>query len=93
MNSEKVLTVKKVQKKNGLEKELQNIVLYNDDVNTFDFVTESLIKICKHELLQAEQCTYIVHYKGKCAIKKGLFNELKPLCSKLLNRGLTVAIE
>lgn len=70
-----------------------DIVLYNDDVNTFDHVTESLIKICKHESLQAEQCTYLVHYKGKCAVKRGEYEKLAPICTALLDRGLSAKIE
>ncbi|MBA3899051.1 MAG: ATP-dependent Clp protease adaptor ClpS [Bacteroidetes bacterium] len=70
-----------------------NVVLYNDDVNTFDYVIESLIKICKHDLIQAEQCTYLVHYKGRCAVKAGSFSELKPIQEALGDRGLTAAIE
>jgi ATP-dependent Clp protease adaptor protein ClpS len=69
------------------------IVLYNDHVNTFDFVIDSLIEICDHEPLQAEQCTLLVHYKGKCAVKKGSFEDLKPKCTALLQRGLTAEIE
>lgn len=93
MNSENMLTAKEAQQKKELVRELKNIVLYNDDINTFDFVIESLIKVCKQELLQAEQCTYIVHYNGKCVVKTGTFEKLKPLCIELLDRGLTVAIE
>lgn len=69
------------------------IVLYNDDVNTFDFVIESLIDVCDHEALQAEQCAMIVHYNGKCSVKKGTYEELEPRCSALLNRGLSAEIE
>jgi len=69
------------------------LVLYNDDVNTFDFVIDSLVKVCRHDLIQAEQCTYLVHYKGKCAVKTGSFKELKPLCEALLDRGLSANIE
>jgi ATP-dependent Clp protease adaptor protein ClpS len=69
------------------------LILYNDDVNTFDFVTESLIKVCRHDPLQAEQCTYLVHYKGKCAVKSGSFEKLRPLCEALLDRGLSAKIE
>jgi len=75
------------------EKEENNIVLYNDEVNTFDFVIESLIEVCKHDLLQAEQCTLIVHYNGKCAVKQGDFTVLRPLCEALLDRGLSATIE
>lgn len=76
-----------------LIKKSRSIILYNDDVNTFDFVIESLIDICKHEVLQAEQCAYIVHYSGKCAVKSDSFEKLTPLCSELLRRGLTAEIE
>ncbi|MEI6019599.1 MAG: ATP-dependent Clp protease adaptor ClpS [Bacteroidota bacterium] len=69
------------------------LLLYNDDFNTFDFVTESLIKVCKHDALQAEQCTYLVHYTGKCVVKNGTFKKLKPLCEALLERGLSAKIE
>ena len=73
--------------------ENNNIVLYNDDVNSFDFVIETLIKLCKHDPLQAEQCAYLVHYSGKCIIKSGTYNELEPLCTALLDRGLSAKIE
>ena len=69
------------------------LLLYNDDVNTFDFVTDSLIKVCQHDALQAEQCTYLVHYTGKCVVKNGTFKKLKPLCEALLERGLSAKIE
>jgi ATP-dependent Clp protease adaptor protein ClpS len=72
---------------------LKALILYNDDVNTFDFVTDSLIEVCEHNLLQAEQCTYLVHYTGKCVVKSGTFKKLKPLCEALLERGLTAKIE
>ena len=68
------------------------LVLYNDDVNTFDFVITALIKVCKHDPIQAEQCTYLVHYKGKCSVKKGTYEDLEPMCTALLERGLTAEI-
>jgi ATP-dependent Clp protease adaptor protein ClpS len=71
----------------------KHLVLYNDDVNTFDFVIDCLIKICRHDLIQAEQCTYLVHYKGRCSVKTATYNELRPLCEALLEKGLTAAIE
>ena len=74
------------------EVKLYEILLYNDDVNTFDFVINSLIEICEHTLEQAEQCTYLVHYKGKCAVKTGEYDELKPKCTLLLERGLSAEI-
>ena len=73
--------------------EVKQIVLYNDNINTFDHVIDCLIKICKHEPEQAEQCAYIVHYKGKCFVKSGEFKKLKPLCEGLLEKGLSAAIE
>lgn len=72
---------------------LKALILYNDDVNTFDFVTESLIKVCRHDSIQAEQCTYLVHYTGKCVVKNGTFKQLRPMCEALLDRGLTAKIE
>ena len=73
--------------------ELKDLVVFNDDVNTFEHVIETLIKVCKHTSEQAEQCTYLVHYKGKCVVKNGTFKKLKPLCEALLERGLTAKIE
>lgn len=70
-----------------------HLVIYNDDVNTFDFVIESLINVCKHERVQAEQCTYIIHYSGKCSVKDGDFKRLQPMCEALLDRGLSATIE
>lgn len=75
------------------EEATKALLLYNDDVNTFDFVSESLIKVCKHDAIQAEQCTYLVHYTGKCVVKNGTFKVLKPLCEALLERGLSAKIE
>lgn len=68
------------------------IILYNDDVNTFDHVIETLIRVCNHDELQAEQCAILVHYTGKCAVKTGSFDELKPQCTALLNAGLSAEI-
>lgn len=68
------------------------IILYNDDVNTFDHVIDTLIKVCKHTSEQAEQCAILVHYKGKCTVKTGTFDELKPQCTQLLEAGLSAEI-
>ncbi|GAA4278104.1 ATP-dependent Clp protease adaptor ClpS [Aquimarina mytili] len=68
------------------------IVLYNDDVNTFDHVIETLIYSCEHTPLQAEQCALLVHYKGKCTVKTGTYKELEPRCSKILEAGLSAEI-
>ena len=69
------------------------IVLFNDDVNTFDHVIETLVAVCKHDPLQAEQCAMIVHYKGKCDVKTGSMKELIPMCSSLLDAGLSAEIQ
>jgi len=76
-----------------VEVEDKQIILYNDDFNTFDFVIQTLVKICKHDAIQAEQCAFLVHYKGKCSVKKGSYEELEPICTALLERGLTAEIE
>ena len=77
-----------------LEKEVNqhHIVLHNDDVNTFDFVINSLINVCEHTEEQAEQCTWLVHFKGKCTVKTGELKELEPRCSKLLSLGLSAEL-
>jgi ATP-dependent Clp protease adaptor protein ClpS len=68
------------------------LTLHNDDLHTFEYVIESLIEVCNHDMEQAEQCTYLIHYKGKCDVKKGSFNYLSPLKKELSRRGLTVTI-
>ncbi|MDE3741756.1 ATP-dependent Clp protease adaptor ClpS [Maribacter polysaccharolyticus] len=68
------------------------IVLFNDDVNTFDHVINTLIDVCEHTPEQAEQCSLIVHYNGKCTVKTGEYNDLKPRCSRLLQAGLSAEI-
>ena len=85
---------KKQEDVDVLEKEvnLHEIILFNDDVNTFDFVIDSLMEVCEHTSEQAEQCALLVHYKGKCAVKTGEYNELKPRCTTLLTKGLSAEI-
>ncbi|WAC01786.1 ATP-dependent Clp protease adaptor ClpS [Lacinutrix neustonica] len=75
-------------------KEMKNneIVVYNDDINTFDHVIETLIKACDHTPEQAEQCTILVHYKGKCTVKTGALKDLKPRCSRILEAGINAEI-
>lgn len=68
------------------------IVLYNDDVNTFDHVIDTLIRVCDHTPEQAEQCSLIVHYNGKCTVKTDILEKLKPQCSLLLEAGLSAEI-
>ena len=74
------------------ELNLHEIILFNDDVNTFEHVIESLVDVCNHSSVQAEQCAYLVHFKGKCAVKSGEYDELKPRCTRLLNLGLSAEI-
>jgi len=68
------------------------IVLHNDEVNTFDHVIDCLVAYCDHAPLQAEQCALIVHYNGKCSVKTGALKELKDRCTNLLNAGLSAEI-
>ena len=86
---EKILEEVLVQESTGINNE---IVLFNDDVNTFDHVIDTLIRVCKHTSEQAEQCALLVHYKGKCTVKTGSLDELKPQCTQLLEAGLSAEI-
>lgn len=74
------------------EGQLNEIVLFNDEVNTFDHVIETLVHVCQHSYEQAEQCSLLVHYKGKCTVKTGVYEELEPQCSQLLKAGLSAEI-
>lgn len=69
------------------------LILFNDDVNTFDHVIEVLIQVCEHTSEQAEQCAILVHYTGKCTVKTGRYEKLEPMCSQLLERGLSAEIQ
>ena len=75
------------------DEELKNLIVYNDDFNTFDHVISTLIKVCKHDPQQAEQCTYIIHYKGKCSVKSGSYFDLKPMREGITDAGIKAAIE
>lgn len=72
--------------------DIKNLVIFNDDYNTFQHVTNTLIKVCKHSNIQAEQCTWIIHFKGKCAVKKGELNELKPMKDAICEAGIDAKI-
>ena len=72
---------------------LKELVLHNDDVNTFHHVIASLVEICRHDPIQAEQCAWIVHHNGKCSVKRGTFDQLEPMCTALLDRGLSAVID
>jgi ATP-dependent Clp protease adaptor protein ClpS len=75
-----------------LDSNQNEIILYNDEVNTFDHVINTLIFACEHTPEQAEQCSLIVHYKGKCTVKTGSYDELEPRCSMLLDAGLSAEL-
>lgn len=71
----------------------QNLILYNDNYNEFDFVIDSLMKVCGHFQEQATQCAVIAHLKGKSTVKKGAYSHLKPMKKALIEKGLTASIE
>lgn len=72
--------------------DLMDLVIFNDDVNTFDHVIQTLIKVCKHTAEQAEQCTLIIHYRGKCTVKNGNFNFLRPMRDAICEVGIDARI-
>lgn len=69
------------------------LVLHNDDYHTFDYVIDALVEICEHDMQQAEQCTLLIHYKGKCDVKKGSFSYLRPLKKALVQKELKATID
>jgi len=69
------------------------LILHNDDYHTFDYVIDALVSICDHDVEQAVQCTYLVHYKGKADVKKGTHDYLKPMMGKLREKDLKATIE
>lgn len=75
-----------------VEVEERTLVVFNDDVNTFDHVIETLIDVCGHTPEQAEQCTLLIHFKGKCSVKNGSFDELAPLRNAICQRGISAEV-
>jgi ATP-dependent Clp protease adaptor protein ClpS len=75
------------------EEEPYQLIVWNDDVNTFDWVIETLIEVCGHTQEQAEQCTLLIHFKGKCDVKRGSYEELEPMCTGITDRGINATIE
>ncbi len=71
---------------------IRNLVVFNDDFNTFDWVIETLVEVCRHTPQQAEQCTLIIHFKGKCSVKEGTFEELSVLRADICRRGISAEI-
>ncbi len=82
-----------VEETHELEESLKELILFNDEVNSFDFVIETLVEVCGHDFVQAEQCALVAHFNGKCAVKSGSFDELKPPYEEMTNRKLTVSID
>jgi len=72
--------------------DVMDLVVFNDDINTFEHVIDTLIKVCRHSTEQAEQCTWIIHYKGKCAVKSGTFDFLKPMREAICEAGIDARI-
>lgn len=72
--------------------DVKNLVVFNDDINTFDHVTSTLIRVCKHSAEQAEQCTWIIHYKGKCSVKTGSLDDLLPMKDAICEAGIDARI-
>jgi ATP-dependent Clp protease adaptor protein ClpS len=70
-----------------------NLVVWNDDVNTFDWVIETLMEVCGHSQEQAEQCAYFIHFRGKYAVKNGSYDNLKPQCDAITERGINATVE
>jgi ATP-dependent Clp protease adaptor protein ClpS len=70
-----------------------NLIVWNDEVNTFEWVIETLVEVCNHSHEQAEQCAYIIHYQGKYAVKNGAYDDLKPMCDAITDRGIGATIE
>ena len=75
-----------------VELDMMKLVIYNDEVNTFDWVIDTLMEVCNHTSEQAEQCTLIIHYKGKCAVKEGAFEELTGMRNEICRRGISAEI-
>jgi ATP-dependent Clp protease adaptor protein ClpS len=69
------------------------LIVWNDEVNTFEWVIETLMEVCKHSYEQAEQCAYIIHFKGKYAVKSGSYDDLKPHCDAITERGINATVE
>jgi len=70
-----------------------NLIVWNDEVNTFEWVIETLVEVCGHSAEQAEQCAYIIHFQGKYAVKQGSYDDLKPQCDAITDRGIGATLE
>jgi len=70
-----------------------SLIVWNDEVNSFDWVIQTLVEVCKHSTEQAEQCAMIIHTQGKYGVKRGSYEELKPMCDAITERGIGATIE
>jgi ATP-dependent Clp protease adaptor protein ClpS len=70
-----------------------SLIVWNDEVNTFEWVIETLMDVCKHSSEQAEQCAMLIHTQGKYSVKRGSYDELKPMCDAITDRGIGATIE
>ena len=89
-------TIEKTQQETSILEAIginNEIVLYNDDVNTFDHVIDTLVRVCNHTSEQAEQCAFIIHFKGKYAVQQGMREILRPMREQLVDRGINATIE
>jgi len=73
--------------------ETSSLIVWNDEVNTFEWVIETLMEVCGHTAEQAEQCSMIIHTRGKYAVKEGSYETLKPQCDAITERGINATIE
>jgi ATP-dependent Clp protease adaptor protein ClpS len=73
--------------------ELCTLIVWNDEVNSFEWVIETLVDVCGHTPEQAEQCAIIIDSKGKYAVKEGSYDVLKPICDAITERGIGATIE
>ena len=92
MTEEQVL-IRPLDNTKTKELHTHSLIVWNDDDNTFDWVIESLVSVCDHTVEQAEQCAWIIPYKGKYAVKHGSFKELRPMRNALTERGLEATVE
>ncbi len=76
-----------------IDVETHRLIVFNDDVNTFDYVIQTLIDVCEHTPEQAEQCTIIIHYKGKCSVKEGEFDKLLAMRNAICDRGISAEVD
>lgn len=83
----------KIESGNTGQSQQASLILHNDEINSFDYVMQTLVDICDHSFTQAEQCATITHYKGKCEIRSGAFPEMKELCYRLISRGLKASVD